>query len=339
MTARTAPYGRVLTAATRSATAWRQGGSGRGGGGGVAALSLRCRGGGAGANGPAPPPPPPPSGASTLNNATAAAAVWPGLGTPLADLYASVGHHTRVRQHVNPLKRELQVPVAAPAGGWGDWFEDPAAPLIIDAGCGSGRFALSLAASAEKDSNVLGLEIRGALVSRANAWARAATPALDRRVRFVLANATVSLPAGLLATYPGPLSLACFQFPDPHFKARHAKRRILQPSTAAAVAAALAPGGRVFLQSDVLEAAIAMRDAFEAGAGHLLKPCLDLHTESVRAEAAAAVGHTGEDGRPPVSGWAAAGWLPANPLGVPTEREVHSLEQGKAVYRCLMVKR
>jgi len=294
---------------------------------------------------PRTPLPPPPtgtttprvvSGAATLN-AASGAGHWPGLGTALPDLYNSVGERTRVRQHVNPLKRELQAPLAAPPS-WGDWFDAPSAPLVLDGGCGSGRFALSLAASALPAANVLGLEIRGPLVSRANAWAAAAVPPLHRRVRFAVANATVSLPAGLLDTYPGPVTLACFQFPDPHFKARHHKRRILQPATAAAVAAALEPGGRVFLQSDVLDAAVAMRDAFEAGAGELLEPCPVLHDGTVRAAAAAGASAAGP-GALSLAGWAAAGWLPANPLGVPTEREVHTLAQGKAVYRCLLVRK
>lgn len=33
-------------------------------------------------------------------------------------------------------------------------------------------------------------------------------------------NATITL-AHTLASYPGALDLACVQFPDPHFKARH----------------------------------------------------------------------------------------------------------------------
>lgn len=33
-------------------------------------------------------------------------------------------------------------------------------------------------------------------------------------------NATITLDH-TLASYPGPLELACVQFPDPHFKARH----------------------------------------------------------------------------------------------------------------------
>jgi tRNA (guanine-N7-)-methyltransferase len=50
------------------------------------------------------------------------------------------------------------------------------------------------------------------------------------------------------------------QFPDPHFKRRHRKRRIFQPSMVRAVSRMLPPGGRLFLQSDVLNVAVAMRN-------------------------------------------------------------------------------
>jgi hypothetical protein len=48
----------------------------------------------------------------------------------------------------------------------------------------------------------------------------------------------------------------------------------------------------------------------------------------------------GEDaGRVPVSpSWEQAGWLTHNPLGVPTEREVHSEERGLPTYRIMLEK-
>jgi tRNA (guanine-N7-)-methyltransferase len=43
------------------------------------------------------------------------------------------------------------------------------------------------------------------------------------------------------------------QFPDPHFKRKHRKRRVVQLQLVAALAALMRPGGRVLLQSDVEE--------------------------------------------------------------------------------------
>ena len=43
------------------------------------------------------------------------------------------------------------------------------------------------------------------------------------------------------------------QFPDPHWKMRNRKKRIVQPQLVEAVAKLVAGSGRVFLQSDVEE--------------------------------------------------------------------------------------
>ena len=187
----------------------------------------------------------------------------------------------------------------------------------------------------------------------------------------------MSLPAGLLEAYPGPLALACVQYPDPHFKERHRKRRVVQAPFAVALAEALAPRrscggvkeneggsssdggggggggeknsneysnndskltaiGRVFLQSDVEEVASSMRAAFEdAASGAMLEPCRAAHGEPPRGDE----GEGATEKKREWKSWAAAGWLPENPLRVPTEREVHTLSQGLPVYRCLLVKK
>ncbi|EIE25586.1 S-adenosyl-L-methionine-dependent methyltransferase, partial [Coccomyxa subellipsoidea C-169] len=162
----------------------------------------------------------------------------------------------RCRQHVNPLKKELQVPLAPP--DWGAIYPDTARPLIVDVGCGSGRFVLALSRRFQRH-NLLGLDIRAKLMERANEWARILE--LQNSVHFMMANATVSLES-MLATYPGPLSLVSIQFPDPHFKTRHKKRRVVQPQLVRAIARMMPTGGRVFLQSDVEEAVAAMHHMF-----------------------------------------------------------------------------
>ena len=78
--------------------------------------------------------------------------------------------------------------------------------------------------------------------------------------------------APLVQTYPGRLDLTLIQCPDPQFKTRHYKRRIVQPALAAAVARRTAPGGAVYLSSDVLEVAEDMRDIFEQHACSHLRP-------------------------------------------------------------------
>jgi tRNA (guanine-N7-)-methyltransferase len=88
--------------------------------------------------------------------------------------------------------------------------------------------------------NFLGIEIRAPLVERANKWA--AKLGCQHRVHYLYANATVSL-ATLLGTYPGPLVRVAVQFPDPHFKRRHHKRRIIQPAVVDCLKKLMPPGG------------------------------------------------------------------------------------------------
>lgn len=66
--------------------------------------------------------------------------------------------HVRIRQHVNPLSSAFSVPAEPP--DWNVVFKDPLLPLVVDIGCGSGRFLLWLAKRNSDSKNYLGLEIR-----------------------------------------------------------------------------------------------------------------------------------------------------------------------------------
>jgi tRNA (guanine-N7-)-methyltransferase len=204
-----------------------------------------------------------------------------------------------VRQHVNPLSRFHLQPRPLPP--LEELFADPSLPLHLDIGSARGRFLLALA-PLRPTRNHLGLEIRQSLVQAAEVDRQAA--ALPN-LRFLFANANVSLPDGLALLPPGRLVLVTLQFPDPWFKTRHHKRRVLQPPLLRALAAALAPGTELFLQSDVREL-IAPMVALVEGSGCFERPAADP--------------------RP---------WRPTNPLPVPTERERHVLSQGLPVWRVL----
>lgn len=246
------------------------------------------------------------------------------------ELYARTGG-VRFRQHANPLKRELQVPTEPLP--WDLVYDDPSLPLIVDVGAGYGRFLLALA-NKEQFSNCLGLEIREPAINRANTWAKHLQ--MDRRVKFVKANATVSF-QHMLSSYPGPIELVTVQFPDPHFKKRHRKRRIIQPRLVTAIKELLSPGARVLIQSDVLEVAEDMREQFERGGDafrlapqHSKKDCVFYASTSDTIDV------EGEDKWESI--WAAGGWLLDNPLPVPTEREIHVTGQGLPVYRLLLLR-
>ena len=204
-----------------------------------------------------------------------------------------------VRQHVNPLSRFFQLPLELPAPA--DLFADPSQPLHLDIGCARGRFLLALAPE-RPGVNHLGVEIRRALVQAAEADRHALARG---NLRFLFCNANVSLQAWLAALPAGQLELVSIQFPDPWFKKKHHKRRVLQPELLLAIAAALAPGKRLFLQSDVPA---------------VIDPMVAL------TEACGCFSRPADDARP---------WRASNPLPVPTERETYVLNQGLPVYRVL----
>jgi tRNA (guanine-N7-)-methyltransferase len=204
-----------------------------------------------------------------------------------------------VRQHVNPLSRFFQLPLELPPPG--ELFQDPALPIHLDIGCARGRFLLAMAQQ-HPQRNHLGVEIRRALVSAAEADRQALGLG---HLHYLFCNANVSLEAWLAALPPGRLELVTIQFPDPWFKKKHHKRRVLQPALLLAIAGALAPGQRLFLQSDVLA---------------VIEPMVAL------CEASGCFSRPLGDARP---------WRQDNPLPVPTERETHVLDQGLPVYRVL----
>jgi len=204
-----------------------------------------------------------------------------------------------VRQHVNPLSRFFQLPLELPAPA--QLFADPALPLHLDIGCARGRFLLELA-QRQPQRNHLGVEIRRALVAAAEADRQALNL---QNLHYLFCNANVSLEAWLAALPAGQLDLVSIQFPDPWFKKKHHKRRVLQPALLLAIAAALAPGKRFFLQSDVLA---------------VIEPMVAI------TEASGCFSRPAADARP---------WRRDNPLPVPTERETYVQNQQLPVYRVL----
>jgi tRNA (guanine-N7-)-methyltransferase len=61
----------------------------------------------------------------------------------------------------------------------------------------------------------------------------------------------------------GSLARVFIHFPDPWWKKRHAKRRLAQTDVMEHLAGALAPGGELFVQTDVWDTARAYREVVE----------------------------------------------------------------------------
>ncbi|KAI8021599.1 tRNA (guanine-N(7)-)-methyltransferase [Camellia lanceoleosa] len=219
--------------------------------------------------------------------------------------------HVRIRQHVNPLCASLSVP--APVPDWSEVYRDSTLPLMVDIGSGSGRFLMWLAKRNLDSKNYLGLEIRKKLVKRAEHWVNELAL---RNIHFMFANATVSFKQ-LISTYPGPLMLVSILCPDPHFKKKYHKRRVLQKPLVESIVDSLMPGGQVFIQSDVLEVALDMREKFDAVSDELM------HIDKIDTSMLC------DD----------EGWLVSNPMGIRTEREIHAEFEGAKIYRRMYQKR
>ena len=128
----------------------------------------------------------------------------------------------------------------------------------------------------------------------------------------------------------------------------------MQPSLVTVIANRVAPGGHVYLSSDVHEVAVDMWMRFEEHAGASLQisalhkqlptfvesgehlPVVRMATAAVTTSADAAADVTLQHQRavPPLS--AAWQWLPDNPTGLVTEREQSVLRQGLPMYRMLL---
>ena len=150
----------------------------------------------------------------------------------------------RVHQHVNPLSpyfRQEPEPIDLAV------FDDPSRPLHLDLGCARGRFILRMAMR-EPDWNFLGVEIREPLVVEANDIAR------EERLtnlNYQFCNAMLWLDRLLDGVPEGLLRIVTIQFPDPWFKKKHAKRRMVNAEMVGAIAKHVAPGGQVFAQTDI----------------------------------------------------------------------------------------
>lgn len=122
------------------------------------------------------------------------------------------------------------------------WFGREA-PVVLEIGCGSGISTIAMAKD-EPDIDVVAVEIYRRGLAQLLC-------AIDRdkvsNIRLVRGNALEVLQR-LIA--PGSLTGVRVFFPDPWPKARHHKRRFLQPGTIGLIADRLLPGGVLHVATD-----------------------------------------------------------------------------------------
>jgi tRNA (guanine-N7-)-methyltransferase len=200
----------------------------------------------------------------------------------------------RIRQHVNPLKSDLleiaDVPRLAPA---------PGQALDVELGAAEAHFLIDLA-RADRDTLHVGVEIRRELVTFTNG--ELAKAGLDN-VRLVFANMSVDMPR-LFA--PGSVRRFFLNFPDPWFKTRQHKRRVIGPELMDEIHQALAPDGELFVQTDIFDLALEAMSSVEGAA-----PARFVNTHAP---------------------WS---FLPANPYPAKSRRERQCEGEGVRIWRLL----
>lgn len=202
----------------------------------------------------------------------------------------------RIRQHVNPL---------------GLFFEEfhgqaprlePGRAVELEIGCAEAQFLFERAAQ-DACRCYIGLEIRNDLVD----WVNQEAEARGAPVQAVFCNANRHL---RLLFGSGSVRRVYLNFPDPWFKRRHQKRRMIDQALLRDIHHVLAPGGKLFFQSDVWDVALDTMDMMER---------LDDLFEN-RA-----------------GSWSF--WKQGNPYGVRSWRESHCEREGLPIWRLWYRKR
>ncbi len=205
----------------------------------------------------------------------------------------------RHRQHVNPLSQFFQVPFSLPDKA--TIFDKPQYPIHLDIGSARGKFLIELA-SKYPMWNFLGLEIREPLVISAE---KKRNQLGLNNLRFLFCNVNVSLDKWLLDLHQNQLKRVSIQFPDPWFKRKHFKRRVLQPYLLNSLASSLVEGGEIFIQSDILEVMESMMEVIDSSCYFDRKLLNGVQ------------------------------WLDQNPYETYTERELYALERDLPIYRTM----
>ena len=150
-----------------------------------------------------------------------------------------------MRQHVNPLSKNFEEVEKIPS--LIEMFDDSKSNLHLDIGCAGGDFLFDLAL-VNTDWNYLGIEIRERLVKTAKLKV---TGREIKNLYFVFGNANNifnDFHNEFIIKYVKSVS---FNFPDPWFKKRHFKRRVIQPEFINILSNSMQKGSLIFIKTDV----------------------------------------------------------------------------------------
>ena len=207
-----------------------------------------------------------------------------------------------MRQHVNPLSQFFQIPISLPSKTV--LFSKSHNPIHLDIGSAKGEFLIELAKKSP-DWNFVGLEIREPLVSLCEKKRRKLELT---NLKFLFCNVNVSLDEWLSDLDFGQLKRVSIQFPDPWFKRKHFKRRVLKTNILNSIAKAMSKDGEIFIQSDIFKLIEYMTNTIDENRYFTRKNVGDL--------------------RP----------IDKNPYNVMTDREIFSLKKNLLIYRLMYIR-
>jgi tRNA (guanine-N7-)-methyltransferase len=207
-----------------------------------------------------------------------------------------------VRQHVNPLSQFFQLPLSLPSKNV--LFKKSHYPIHLDIGSAKGEFLIELATK-YPDWNFVGLEIREPLVSLCEKKRRKLEL---NNLKFLFCNVNVSLDEWLSDLDYGQLKRVSIQFPDPWFKRKHFKRRVLKKNILNSIAKAMSKDGEIFIQSDIFKLIESMTNTIDKNRYF---------------------------NRKDVGGLS---FINENPYSVKTDREIFSLKKNLLIYRVMYIR-
>lgn len=149
----------------------------------------------------------------------------------------------RIRQHVNPLRSDfLQIkpePLHLP----------PDRPVEVELGSAEAQFLMERAVE-DPGRSYVGIEIRRDMVDESNKKAERLGLA---QVTSVFANMSVDLPR---LFQPASVSRFFINFPDPWFKQRQRKRRVVGEELVDSLEPLLASDGEIHVATDIFDIAL-----------------------------------------------------------------------------------
>ena len=150
-----------------------------------------------------------------------------------------------MRQHVNPLSRNFNEIERIPP--LTEMFDDPTLNVHLDIGSAAGKLLFDLAL-VNTSWNYLGIEIREKLVETAKLKVREKE---IKNLYFLFGNAINILKDVQSKFIIKKVKSISFNFPDPWFKKKHYKRRVVQPEFIHILSNSLQKGSLIFIKTDV----------------------------------------------------------------------------------------